>query len=184
MSDLNISNRYAQALMNLAVEKNSVEKISGDIEFINNTFVASKQLQLMLVNPVIKLEKKISIITELFGSKVSADTFEFMRFVIHKNRENLLFKIVKQFLVLRDKKLGLINAVIISPEEILDEQKKDLQMKLESYTQKKVRISFARDEKLVGGFLIKMDDTVIDASLKHQLELLKEKFLKGSSSVN
>jgi F-type H+-transporting ATPase subunit delta len=184
MSDLNISYRYAQALMNLAVEKNSVEKISDDIELINNTFGASRQLQIMLVNPVIKIEKKLSVLKELFGSRVSTDTFDFVRFVIHKSRENLLFKIVKQFLELRDKKLGIINAVIVSSDDILDEQKKILQTKLENYTGKNVRISFAFDKNLVGGFLIKMDDTVIDASIKHQLDLLKEKFLKGSLSVN
>jgi F-type H+-transporting ATPase subunit delta len=184
MSDLNISNRYAHALMNLADEKDSLSKISDDIELLNNTFSSSRQLQLMLVNPIIKSEKKLTILTELFKDKTSDDVMEFMKFVIHKNRENLLFKIVKQFIVRRDIKLGIINAKVISSVDISDEQKKILQQKLEDYTSKKVRISYSLDKKIIGGFIIKMDDTIIDASLKHQLDLLKEKFLEGSISVN
>jgi F-type H+-transporting ATPase subunit delta len=184
MSDLNISNRYAHALMNLADEKDSLANISDDIELLNKTFSSSRQLQLMLVNPIIKSEKKLNILTELFKDKISYDVMEFMKFVIHKNRENLLFKIVKQFIVRRDIKLGIINAKVISSVDISDEQKKILQQKLEDYTSKKVRISYSFDKKIIGGFIIRMDDTIIDASLKHQLDLLKEKFLEGSISVN
>jgi F-type H+-transporting ATPase subunit delta len=184
MSDLNISNRYAHALMNLADEKNSLTKISGDIDLVSNTFHSSRELQLMLINPVIKSEKKLTVLTELFKDKISDDVMEFMKFVIHKNRENLLFKIVKQFLVRRDIKLDIINAKVISSIEISDEQKKVLQQKLEKYTNKNVRMFYILDDKIIGGFVIKMEDTVIDASLKHQLELLKIKFLKGSFKVN
>ncbi|MCX6149402.1 MAG: ATP synthase F1 subunit delta [Ignavibacteriales bacterium] len=184
MSDLNISNRYAHALMNLATEKNFLEKVSEDIDLISKTFSASKELQLMLINPIIKPETKLSVLAEIFKSKVNSDTFEFLEFVIHKDREILLFKIIKQFLVLRDKKFGILNAKIISSTELLDDQKMNLQKKLEDYTKKTVRLSFAINPKLIGGFIVKMDDTIMDASLRHQLDLLKEKFLQGNVSMN
>jgi F-type H+-transporting ATPase subunit delta len=50
--------------------------------------------------------------------------------------------------------------------------------------QKKVNLKFKSDQNLIGGFIAKVDDTLYDASIKHQLELLKKQFLTGEISLN
>lgn len=47
-----------------------------------------------------------------------------------------------------------------------------------------MRLNFTIEKGLLGGFVVQVDDTVIDASLKHQLELLKKKFLFGTEKLN
>ncbi|HSR17000.1 MAG TPA: F0F1 ATP synthase subunit delta, partial [Ignavibacteriaceae bacterium] len=63
--------------------------------------------------------------------------------------------------------------------EFNDEQKKRLKEKLESLLNKKVGFSFEIDKSLVGGFIAQVNDTVYDASLKHQLDLLRTQLLEG-----
>lgn len=184
MGDFNISNRYATALLELAEEKKSLDVIAGDIELIKNTLIANKQLQLMLHNPVIKVDKKLQILTEIFKSKVSADSFNFIAFVLNKDRHELLLPIVKRFLELRDETKGIVEAKVSGSVEFTPEQKNKLQNQLEKTVNKKVRISFSVNKDLIGGFVIRMNDTVFDASVKHQLELLKENFLKGNIQQN
>jgi len=184
MSNINISNRYATALLELAEEKKSLEEIAVDVELVKNTLFGSKQIQLMLLNPIIKSEKKLQILTEIFKGRVSDEILDFMLFILKKNREDLLTMIIKRFLELRDERLGIVDAKVLSIVEFTVEQKKKLQQKLEEVTKKKIRITFSQDKNLIGGFIIKLKDTVYDASIKHQLELLKENFLKGNIQQN
>lgn len=184
MSDLNISNRYATALIELAEDKKVFAGISADIELIHNTLKSSRDLRKILDSPVIKNEKKFSILSEIFENKISKDSLNFMQLIIEKQRENLLYLITTQFLRMRDQRQGIINAEVISPIEFAEEHKMKLEKKLESFTGKKVRISFSIDKELIGGFTIRIEDTIIDASLKHQLQILKDQFLKGNTSLN
>lgn len=184
MSNINISNRYATALLELAEEKKSLEEIAVDVELVKNTLLGSKQIQLMLLNPVIKSEKKHQILTEIFKGRVSDEILDFILFILKKNREDLLTMIIKRFLELRDERLGIVDAKVLSTIGFSDEQKKKLQQRLEEVIKKKIRITFKEDKNLIGGFIIKVNDTVFDASIKHQLELLKENFLKGNIQQN
>ncbi|MCU7496725.1 MAG: F0F1 ATP synthase subunit delta [Ignavibacteria bacterium] len=184
MSNYNISSRYANALMQLASEKDLFEQISADMEVVFNTLSSSREFQMMLISPVVKVYDKEQVLLKVFENRISHDSLNFLQFIVRKNRENLLFNIVRQFLSLRDKKLGVVNAEVLSASEFTDEQKSKLTKKLEEYTRKKVRLSLQIDRNLLGGFIVRIEDTVIDASLDHQLELLKSQFMKGDSSLN
>ncbi|MGE5400864.1 MAG: ATP synthase F1 subunit delta [Ignavibacteriales bacterium] len=184
MSNLNISSRYASALMQLASEIDTFQQVSADMELVYNTIRDSRELQVVLLSPVIKSEDKSRVLTGIFETRVSTDSLSFLHFVIKKNREHLLFNIIRQFLVLRDQKLGVVNAEVYSVVDLTDDLKEKLSKRLEEYTKKKVRLSFSLKNELLGGFVVKINDTVIDASLSHQLELLKEQFLKEGSSPN
>lgn len=184
MGNLNISNRYATALLSLATDKNAIESIYGDFQLVYNTIKSSNDLKVMLGSPVIKNEKKIGMLSEIFSGRVGQDSLDFILFIAKKNREDLLFNIVERFLELIDDYHGVVPAEVKSPVELSDKQKDRLRAKLEEYTGKKVRLSFALDDTLLGGFIVRMKDKVIDASLKHQLEKLKDELLKGGVSYN
>jgi F-type H+-transporting ATPase subunit delta len=184
MSDYNITTRYANALIELAEEKKSFEQVSSDIELVHNTLKSSKELRIMLTSPIIKQHQKSSILENIFVSKIGNDTRNFLRFMIDKNREDYLYKIVKRYLELKDLKLGIVNIIVTSVIELSENQKKELNKKLEAYTNKKVRINFKTDDTIVGGFIIRIGDSIIDASVVHQLDLLKNKFLDESSIEN
>jgi sulfopyruvate decarboxylase TPP-binding subunit len=68
--------------------------------------------------------------------------------------------------------------------EFSTEQKNVLGKRLEKILDKKVRLNFKTDLSLVGGFIAKVNDTLYDASIRHQLELLKKQFLTGEISLN
>ena len=184
MSDINISRRYATSLLESATEKNILDSVSKDVELIASALQASPQLDRVLSSPIIKPPLKLSILDEIFKSKVSPDTVKFIHFLVEKNREKLLALIIKLFLDMRDEKLGIVNAGVKSVIPLTQDQIEELKNKLEKYLNKNVRCSFQIDEKILGGFIVKVGDTVFDASLTHQLELLKKQFLQGGASLN
>lgn len=176
MSVYRVSYRYANSLFKLSIEKNIFDRVSKDIELVYHTFAESRELRALLKNPVIKPSQKNSILSEIFKDKVSSEIISFFSFVIDKNRENILYEILKEFLVICDSKNGILRANIKSASELSTEVRKKLTDTLESKTNKKVEASFSLDKNLIGGFTVKIEDTVYDASVKQQLQNLRKKF--------
>lgn len=184
MIDYKVSYRYSSSLLKMAEDKNILEKIAVDVEFITNALKENISVRRMLENPVIKSHIKTSILEEIFKSKIDKETMNFLKFVIQKDRENLLYDIFQKFVELYNEKLGIVNVDVKTAFEFDEEQKEMLKNKLEKYLNKKTRIGFTLDKKIIGGFFAKIGDTVYDASILHQLELLKKRFVASSQSLN
>lgn len=184
MSDFNISTRYANALLEISEEKKNFDKVSEDVEFIYNTFSSSKDLRKVIANPVIEEVKKKAIIKEVFTDRISSDTLSFILFVVNKGREDYIFPIAKRFLELRDIKLGFVNVEISSADELSDDQKLELVNKLKDYTGKQVRLKYKIDSAILGGFIARIGDTVVNASVLQQLKTLRKKFSEDYSLIN
>ena len=184
MSEQKVSIRYCNSLLQTAIEKNILDAVYMDMGLISASLESSRQLSMMLINPIIKSNIKLSVLESIFKNKIHNETFNFLGFLILKGRENLLSSISKKFLELRDDYLGIVSVKVSSAVNFDDVQIKNFQSKLEKLLQKRVKFIFKIDTSLLGGFIAEVDDTVYDASLKHQLALLKKKFLSSGVSVN
>lgn len=184
MSVYRISYRYANSLFQLAVELDSLNSFADDAALIANTIEKSKELKALLKNPIVKTVDKKNLMEKIFDKKIGNHTLDFIKFVIDKNREDILFEIMFEFLNLRDIKEGIIRAKVVSASELTDKVKKEINTKIESRTNRKVYSKYSIDNGLIGGFIIKVEDTVIDASVSHQLELLRKKLKQDISISN
>ena len=176
MSVYRISYRYANSLVLLAEEKNIFKKISDDADLVFNTLNGSKELRAVLKSPVVKIDIKKSVLEKIFENKISTETGSFINFVLEKNREDILFDIFKEFLALVDKKNGVVKARIVSAVDLNDKLKQKMVDDLEKKINKKVTAAYSVDSKIIGGFIVRIEDTVYDASVKHQLSLLRKRF--------
>jgi F-type H+-transporting ATPase subunit delta len=184
MANLKVSHRYATSLIETAIEKNKLDKISSDMILLLDALKDYRTLQLMLDSPVVRPEIKNNILKEIFSSKFDPDSLNFLNFVIEKKRENLLHSIAARFLELRDDHLGIVSVTVTTAFKLAEDQIEKLQKKLEVILGKKIRLNLLVDVSLVGGFIAKAGDTMYDASVKHQLELLKKQFLVSGFSLN
>ena len=176
MSTYRVSYRYAKSLLLLAKEKKILNKISLDGELIYNTISNSKELRSVLKSPIVKLNIKKSLLNKIFKNKISKESLNFLDFVIEKNREDILFEIFKEFLLLVDKENNILNTKVISAIALNDKTKKSIVRNFENRTGKSIKVNYSLDPGLIGGFIIKIEDTVYDASIKNQLQLLRKKF--------
>jgi len=178
MSEFVISTRYANALMSLSEENGSFEKVLDDIGFIKSTLDDTKELRSFLSSPIINADNKMNVLKEIFNSHVGNEINNFLKFLVDKGRENILFDICDRFLTLSNEKLNRVDVNITSAIELNETQKNEIKLKLESILSKKVIPSYSIDNEIIGGFKAKYNDTVIDASIKHQLEALKKKLFE------
>jgi F-type H+-transporting ATPase subunit delta len=175
-----ISIRYALSLLAIANEKGNLNTLSEDMELILSAINSSSDLRVLLASPVVKLDTKKLLFENIFKSRISSDSLNFIKFIAEKGRENLLQDIIMKFLNLKDEQLGIVNVDVHTAYDFSDEERKKFKEKLEDILKKEVKSRFITDRSIIGGFTAKVGDTVFDASLKHQLELLKNQFLKGS----
>ena len=169
--------RYATALLELAKEQDVVERTFEDVQFIKNTFEDSRELQLFMKSPVIKPDKKVNALEALFEGEVSELVYRFITLIARKNRQNILGEITTAFINIYNQHAGIIEAEVFVAREMDDEQTSDVISRLEEVTGKKVNITVKVQEDLKGGMAIKIDDTVIDGTIKHKLEQLEDVFL-------
>ena len=184
MKDHKVSLRYASSLLDSSIEKKNLDSTVNDMELVFNVLAENKQLGLMLKSPVVKPQIKSSILNEIFINKISTDSLGFLQFVLDKKREDLLSSIIGKFLELKDEHLGIINIEITAAYDLTDDQKEQIKKKFESNLNKIIRLQYIVDKNLIGGFIARVADTMYDASIKHQLEILRKQFLTGSVSLN
>ena len=181
MKNTRVPRRYAMAWLTGSEERGNLDEIFADIGVIGRLLRTSREFQLFLSSPVISKEKKCVVFKNLLGGRVSAETVAFIILLARKGREELLPEILEQFTAIRDERLGIVDARVTSVVEFAGTQQNVLQEKLEKYTRKKVRMHMALDQSLKGGLVIQIGDTVLDASVRHQLEMLKSRLLAGGA---
>lgn len=184
MKNVRVARRYAGALMSAAEAAKAIDAVAADCEVIAAALNGSRELRLFLASPVVRAPKKKAVFHALFGTKLSALTGSFLDLLTVKGREPHLAEIIEQFGVLRDEKLGLVSVDVTSAVEFTPSQQSGLMRELERYTRRKVRVRIALDKAIKGGLVVRIGDTVLDASIRRQLELLRERLRDGGPLAN
>lgn len=184
MKNVRVARRYAMGLMAAAVEEHSVERTAADLELIGRALRDSREFRLLVASPVVSTQKKAEVFRSILGPHVAATTLAFVGLMTQKNREGLLPDVVEQFGLLRDERMGVVVADVTSAEELTQAQKDGIAARLHQYTGKTVSIRFAIDARIKGGLIARIGDTVLDASLRRQLELLRGRLATGGPLNN
>jgi F-type H+-transporting ATPase subunit delta len=178
MKNKKTARRYAHALLGMANEKKKLDKIHEDVTYFHQAIGQSEDLKAFLRNPIINHQQKKNTFQALFKDKISKDMLDFIDVLCSKNREDILEEIIEEFIALRNEQLGVIQAEVVSVVDLDSKQIEALKSKLATMTGKTPQLRFTKDPKLVGGFLVRIGDTVIDGSVRHQLERLHDQFAK------
>lgn len=184
MRNIKITTRYAKALLRLSVEQNLLDTVSKDLEFVTDTIEKSHELKIVLKNPVIRNDKKIKILTSIFDGKISSVSLKFIQLIIRRHRAELLLDVINTFFSLRDDYLNIKPVLVKSAYELDSEIFNRINEILKNITGKEPCFKFQIDKSLIGGFIVQIDDTIYDGSIKHQLQLLKKKFKLGTIPLN
>lgn len=179
MSSVITGRRYASALLAAAEEGKFLDHALEALNNIKETLDHSRDLVHVLRSPLINGDQKTHILEEVFKDIADEKVMIFLRLLARKKRAGLLPEIIAEFHKLLDEKNGVINVDVNSAVKLSDEQAKELVNKLAAYTGKKVRATMALREDLLGGVTIKIGDTILDGSVKHQLKLLKQSLTSG-----
>ncbi|MFY0673219.1 MAG: ATP synthase F1 subunit delta [Bacteroidia bacterium] len=177
MSQYRITSRYAKALLDLSIERNMLEEVERDVELIVDTCDASRELVVMLKNPIVLPQKKLAVLSDLFKSKISEVTFKFIEVVIRKNRANLVFEVMKMFNEKYKEYKHISDAILFTAVEAGASTKAQVNKLLSDATGETINLSTVVDENILGGFMIRYKDRLLDASVASKLRELRKELL-------
>jgi F-type H+-transporting ATPase subunit delta len=184
MASGRVARRYVVALMDVALEAKAVDSVARDLELVQKTLAASRDLRRMMASPVVSRAKKWAVFRELFASHVGKETMSFFELLLEKDREAELPEIAEQFLALRDEKLGLVTVEVTTAVAFPPDREDPLKGLLERHTGKSVKLRIAVDASIKAGMVLKIGDTVLDGSVTRQLARLRERLIEGSALSN
>ncbi len=184
MSKTRVAKRYAAALLDLISGQQKPDAIISDLALVLRTMNDSHELSRLLKSSVVSKQKKKAAVAAIFKGKIGETVQHYLALVIAKGRDDVLDEVLKQFFLLRDEQLGIVNVEVQSAVDFSPKQEKELMKHLEMFTKKKVRVTFSIDVSLKGGFVARVGDTMMDGSVRHQLDLLRSRLRDGAVSMN
>ena len=174
MADEQVAARYAKSLLDLAQEQGSLATIKQDMDLLATTMAGSRDLRLLLRNPIVKHDKKLSILTAIFQGKVSEMLMRFFQILTSKNREAALEHIGDEFLAQYNALMGVQVAEVTSATPLTPATRAEIERMVKQQTGlADVSLTEKVDASLIGGFVLRVGDQQIDDSVKGNLRRLR-----------
>lgn len=170
-----LAKQYANALLNLSRnEKNLAEVEKSFDDFVNSAY-KNPSFATFMNSPVIPQDKKEELLKQVLPKQAPALLGLFLKLVLAKKRFEILPLIESTFQALSEKIRGIRRAEYISATPIESATEKKLIVILEKKLAAEVRLVSKTDPALIGGFILKFDERVVDASYKTKLREMKQR---------
>lgn len=172
MSELSTAARpYAKAVYDTAKETGALEVWSDALANLS-AVVASTEIRERLDSPDLAAAQKADLVIQVLGKNLSEQQQNLVRLMAENGRLKLMSSVADQFEVARAKAENKIEAEVVSAFALSDDQTEELATTLKNKLGCDITLTTSVDESLIGGVVIKAGDTIIDASMKSQLDSL------------
>ena len=182
MNDSKISVRYSRALFQLATEKNLIDKISADMKFISE-ICKINEIKEVLDSPIIVPSKKRSIFHAILEKNIEKITLTLVDLLIDNGRESYLPAVARVF---RDNALkfkGITETYLTTAVPVNDKSRKEISELITSVFNTKVELIENIDKEIIGGFILKVNDNFIDASVRNKLRKIRKELSVRSGKI-
>lgn len=163
--------RYAKALLDLAIADGDVEKYQTELEAVSQTYEEEKNgLAAFLLSPRSDLSAKKTILQGLFQERVGGNILHFLLLLLEKGRIRSLPEICRAYVRMADEYRNIINLTVFTAFPLdktqLDGIGKTFQF---LYHSSSVKIAVKTDASLIGGIKVTVDGNVFDGTVKGKL---------------
>ena len=173
MSLQTIARRYASALADIAVERKEEARVQQEIEMWAGVIEGHSLLREVFGNPTIPYDQKRKVLEELIKqTRIGETSASFLRVLLKNQRLGQLKHVSERLGLILDERAGVVGAKVITARPIPEEIKTQLDITLTATVGRKVRLSFATDESIIGGVVTQIGSTIFDGSVQGQLERL------------
>ena len=168
--------RYAKSLIDISEENGVIDSSYDDMVLVNSLCSSNKDLINLLKTPIVKTDLKVKILKELFSNSVSSLTLSFIVLITNKKRESILAEISSSFISLYKSKKNIKEVTVTTALPLDETMRKELMNYVKAQNNSNIELIEKVDESLIGGAIIRMGDTQLDASVSSKLKILRQKF--------
>jgi F-type H+-transporting ATPase subunit delta len=173
MNDSKISVRYSKALFELAIEEGILNVVEADMRLILELSL-NPDFKVLIESPVIPVSKKISIFNASFGDSLCDLSLKLAGQVISNGREQFLPAIARNLLESSRQYHGITEVTLTTAIAANEGVKKSIADMVSAKFMTEVKLKEIVDENIIGGFILRVDDNLIDASVKTRLRKIRK----------
>ncbi len=177
MNESKISVRYAKALFLLAKEQKIENEIRENVESLIDLLNTTPELKDLLEIPTIKPSDKLKIINKSFKDAFHPIILSFLELVVKNKREFYLSWILLVFLDLFKEEKRIKTVVLTTAKPASKRIKKIIKDYIAKEFDFNIELSEKVNDKLIGGFILRIEDQQINASVAHHLNKIQKELL-------
>lgn len=182
-ADPKVARRYAAALFSAARKLGKADAVQRDLSMLADLWKLTPALRRTMESPLVPGERKHTLLNDLFARDINPLTMSFLRLLVEKRREEILLRVEEEVRRLSDEANNLLRVQATVAVSIDDAQRNALIDSLERRTGKRVILSMHVEPAILGGVVVRMQDTVIDGSVRGALESLREQMLRERQRI-
>jgi F-type H+-transporting ATPase subunit delta len=168
---------YAQALLDLANESNSAASIGEELRDLRQIIDTNAEFAALLASPAIGREERAQLIHRIFDGRASKLMLNFLGLVNEKDRMSILPAIAGAYDDLLDKQFGKIEVDITVAHRLDDGQLENVRKTVSGALKRDAVVHQYVDEEIIGGMVLRVQDQLIDGSVRAQLNFMRQKLL-------
>lgn len=175
-----IPGRYAKALYKYALEQGESDAVYIQMQNLAESYASAPALKKAVENPFLPLADKEKVLMAACGAKRGGCIAKFINLVIGHNRENFMRDIALAYQRIYRQAGGIAQVEIVTASKLgVNNVKKIVKVVERLLVGKKIEQTERVDESLIGGFVVRVDSLLLDASIKNQLKKMRLKLLSN-----
>ena len=171
---------YARSLLELANEAGKTEEVANDVDALGQVLEENPAFVEFLKDPGISPEERTSVLTRTFGGKLNVLLDRLLQIMNERGRLGMLPDVLDAFEALLDEQLGKVEVDVTVAQRLSEKELEDVRKRVSKAMGKDAIIHQYVDEAIIGGIVLRVGDRVVDASVRRQLEAMKQKMLRGA----
>jgi F-type H+-transporting ATPase subunit delta len=173
-----IATVYARSLFEVAMDQDSLDRVREEIGAFTDALSESHELRTFFFSPYFSTqEKKDGLERAVTGA--DAAVMNFLELLIEKHRMPAIFRIRARLDALWEKENKLLPVQITSAVELDEEIVKELGDRISEQTGRKVELSSSVEPDILGGIVVQVGNSVLDASIRNRLDQLRRAVAKA-----
>lgn len=175
MSELaTLARPYAEAVFKRAKETGNSQEWSEALAFLS-VAMQDENLAEIVNNPKVSEDKLVELMIGICQDQVKGEGINFLKLLIENSRLNLAPQIAEQFESYKAEDEGYVDVDVITAYALTKAEEQSFASSLKKKLNKTVNIRASVDNSLIGGFLVRAGDSVIDGSISGQLQQLAKR---------
>lgn len=175
-----IPNRYAKALYEFAFEQKAADSVYAETQRLAASFAMQRDLAKAVENPFLSLDDKENLLLAASGAAPTGCLVKFFKLVFSRGRESMLPSMALAYGKLYRKANNIAQVAITTASPLPKESMAKIKDSVQAYLRgKKLEYTEAVDASLIGGFTVKVDSKLLDASISNELRKLRLKLLSN-----
>ncbi|MEW5923987.1 MAG: ATP synthase F1 subunit delta [Candidatus Zixiibacteriota bacterium] len=173
-----VAKKYSTALFELARERNLLDTAWEQFDALAGYLKKDRTLLDFMEAPQVSDEKKLALIEKAFANRLDKPFYDFLLVLVDKRRFKFIPDIIEHFDNLVREEKSIARAICISAVPLTDAERNKLVQNLQKKTSLKIELEEKVDKTILGGMVVMLRNQIIDGSIRHSLDLLRNRLLK------